>query len=305
MMTVRLVDILQQYPKSVAIQWTLESTAGYPAPTFTVERSGAQNGPWDVVATGIDNVVYTDTFENTGETEQSLFALSREVWYRVIATTTDGQVAVSDAMDVNGVIQDKTTSAQAIGITVDAHQTLPLPSTLFQANPRIEKRLQLVQNSVIRRAMIALQHFTGIELAVLKRKHFGTRCTECYDAASGHVLTSNCLNCYGTGWDGGYYPSFVTLGKVTDNATSTVLETQGITELRRARIEMLNFPRLEYEDVLAELDTGRRWEINDIEQPSLRRRRVLQFCTCTELAPTSIKFKIPAVRQSPIEAPYV
>jgi len=305
-MDVRIVHLLHQYPKWVLLQWTVEASTPS-STTFSVERSGSPNGPWTSLVTGLDNIYHVDTFEDApGDTsEASLWSLSREIWYRVKATNDDGQEAYSPPTDTRGNESTAYTSVQAIGLTPLDNTYSPLPATTFSKGSGIDKRLQLVQDSVVRRSMVALRHFSGVHLAVLKRKHYGSRCTRCFDVATKHILVSNCVSCFGTGWVGGYYTAFGTLGRVIESAVNTSLESTGVTELTRAKIDTINFPRLEVEDILVELASNRRWEVNLVDVTNLRRRRVLQSCTCTELAPTSIKYKVPVNAGHLMELPYV
>jgi hypothetical protein len=303
---VRIVHTLHQYPKWILVQWTVNA-ASPSAVTFSIERSGSPGGPWLELANGLLSVYYTDTFEDAqnGTSEASLWSVTREIWYRVKATDASGRSHYSPPTDTRGNEQTHYTSVQAIGLAPVNDTASPLPATTFSKGSGIDKRLQLVQNNVIRRSMVALRHFSGVEVAVLKRKHYGERCTVCFDHVTKHVLVSNCLSCFGTGWTGGYYPAFITLGRVTESPTSSSLESAGTTEIIRAKIDTIDFPRIEIEDVLVEIDSNRRWEVNAIDISSLRRRRVLQFCTCTEVASTSIKYKVPVTSDSLMELPHV
>lgn len=49
---------------------------------------------------------------------------------------------------------------------------------------------------------------TGVLMDLYTRKTEGEKCTQCYDDIRGQAGDSNCLNCLGTGLDGGYEPMF-------------------------------------------------------------------------------------------------
>lgn len=297
--------IMVNPPSTVLVQWDLDD----PDPTrvngmtFTLQRSGSPRGEWATLATGLSTVFYTDTFEdNADDTEEyNVFSLDREIWYRVLAVFTDGAELASDPMDTDGVTVPSVSVLDGMGAVVVDTGSYPLPDTLFHPTPGLQRRLQLVQRSVQRRAIIALQEFVGVELAVLKKRHFGTRCTACYEPITKQITFSNCSVCYATGWEGGYYPPIVTLGKISEGPLHVQIETEGEVELERAKIDTINFPRLTRHDILVELDSNRRWEIEMVEEPYLRRRRVLQFTTCTEIARTAAAYKVPVERPTSSE----
>ena len=313
-MRVVMVHILPNFPKQILVQWELEDPDLSIAASvdYTVQRSGSPRGEWEDVATSVTTVFYTDTFEDAADDseERSLFSLNREIWYRIKAVFSDGTELFSFPMDIDGNDETRTKMVRPLGGTAQDDRTAPLPDTLFHPNPRIRKRLQLVHRSVIRRSIIALQEFTGVRLAVLKKRKFGTRCTACWDEFSKSATYSNCSECNGTGWaGGGFYPAFPTLGRVTEGGIQAQIESEGETKLIRAKIDTINFPRLTRGDVLVEIDSNRRWEVDSVDEPRLRRRTVLQFTQCTELARTSAVYNVDATLSVPVleqkEAPSI
>lgn len=304
-MRVVMEHILPHYPKHILVQWGLQepnpAIAG--SVTYTVQRSGSPRGEWVDVATGLSTVFYTDTFEDSPDDseERNLFSMDREIWYRIKAVFSDGTQLFSFPMDIDGNDEQRTEMVQPLGGTAQDDRTMPLPDTLFHPNPRIKKRLQLVHRSVVRRSIIALQEFVGVRLAVLKKRTFGARCTSCYDEFTKSATHSNCSECNGTGWaGGGFYPAFPTLGRVTEGAVQAQIENDGETKLVRAKIDTINFPRLTRGDVLVEIDSNRRWEVDTVDEPRLRRRAVLQFTQCTELARTSAVYNVDATIPAPV-----
>jgi hypothetical protein len=301
-MRVVMTHVLADYPKSVMVQWDIEA----PDPgrvsgiTFTLQRSGSPRGEWVDVATGLSTIYYVDTFEDDADdvAERNLYTLDREIWYRAVGLLTDGTELYAPPIDLTGVVEPVMSTDPVIGHTVTAEQTYPLPDTLFHPNPAIQSRLQLVQDAVHRRSVVALQEFTGVRIGVLKKRHFGTRCTACFEPVTKQVLYSNCTECYATGWVGGYFPAIGTLGRVMEGPLQTQTEEEGETEMRRAKIDTINFPHLIKHDILVELDSNRRWEVDTVEEPYLRRRRILQFCTCSELARTHPAYTVPVEQEA-------
>jgi hypothetical protein len=306
-MRVVIDHVLPHYPRHLLLQWSVEDAA--PADlvglTFSVQRSGSpkQNGgEWETRATGLSAVTYQDALTEDPDGGINQLSLEREIWYRVIATTTDAVTYESNAVDNEGATIGRVLNTAVHGLTVDSDETRPTPDTVFHDNPRIDRRLQLVHRAVQRNAHVALEMFTGVRIGVLKRRHFGNRCPVCYEPITKSSLVSNCRSCYGTGWEGGYFPPVGTLMRITEGATQSQIEPEGKTRLTRARAEFVDYPRLEEDDVLVELDSNRRWMVDGTDDRNLRRRRVTQHCQVMELARTSVEYRVlvPADLQSPL-----
>jgi hypothetical protein len=298
MMRVVMAHVLPHYPREIHIQWDVEDvdptlTDGM---TFEVQRSGSPRGEWNPRASMLETVYYTDTFADDPnapeQREENLLSLNREVWYRVVATLSNGTKLASLPMDNEGMVEPELQRVRPIGLHPRDEQTFPNPVTVFSKHPRIDKRLRLISRAVIRRDAMALRYFNGIEIAVLKRRHFGMRCG-CIEPFTKEVLVSNCADCYGTGWLGGFYPSIVTLGRLMDTEPHINTEAEGRTNIVRGRLTLINFPRIEKDDVLVELDSNRRWVVNGTDDVHFRRRKVTQGVTCTELARSSVFYCVP------------
>ena len=303
-----IVDhVLPHYPRHVLIQWSVEgaTSAELAGLTFDVQRSGSPKqggGAWETTASGVSSVMYEDTLFENNEGGINQLSIEREIWYRVVATTAANDVYISNAVDNEGSTIGQVLNEAAHGLTVDSDETRPTPETVFHDNPRIQRRLQLAHRAVQRYAHVALEMFTGVRIAVLKRRHFGVRCLACYDPVLKKSLVSSCMSCYGTGWENGYFPAVGTLMRITEGDTQSQIEQEGNTKMTRARAEFVDYPRLEENDVLVELDNNRRWLVDGTSDRKLRRRRVTQHCQVIELARTSVEYRVevPADLQSPL-----
>ena len=283
------------------MQWSIEDpdTSRVGGVTFSVDRSGSPGGPWEVRAEGLDRVHFTDQFRDALDdtSEENLLALSREVWYRVRATLDDGTVLTSAPVDNYGTLPTVFSHVDSVGLVADRAQNMPDPqSSPFNPRNGLNGRLQLVQRAIQRRAIINLQFFSGVQFAVLKQKHFGKRCVVCFDPATKSILISACKNCYGTGWEGGFYEPILTVGKISEAPLQAQTEPMAQTEIVASTIELLDFPRLEKKDILIELDNNRRWIVDLVADRMLRRRRITQTVQCKELGRTAVAYNVPINR---------
>lgn len=297
-MRVVVFHILPNYPNAVHVQWNLENVdpARIAGVTFNLQRSGSPRGEWETRAEGLTSVFHTDVWADgavEGGEEENLLSVQREYWYRVQAVLADGEILTSHAMDNDGLAEPRVRHEDAVGLVVEDDQLYSDPNSPFTGSPRMRKRLQLIRRSQIRNALINLEKFSGANMAVLKRRHFGTRCSACTAPVIKEVLVSNCATCYGTGWVGGYFPPFQSTGRFIEAPVATNLETEGYTHMQRAQLSIINFPRLEKDDVVVELDTNRRWVVTSMSSRTLKRIMVTQDITVSELARTSVEYRVP------------
>ena len=52
---------------------------------------------------------------------------------------------------------------------------------------------------ILRRKKISLDKYTGRDFFILKRRTYGTHCTECWDSTLMRITSQDCDVCYGTG----------------------------------------------------------------------------------------------------------
>lgn len=291
-----ICHVLPAYPDRITIQWDIQDldptrAAGV---VFDILRSGSPGGEWITVGTAIDGVTFTDVFRDSidGTSEENILSLQHEAWYRVDMRLQGGVVISSDPMDTRGVIPSHFKTNRPMGWMAREEQSSPLPDTPFTIFPKTERRLQLVQRSVQRRAAIALKHFSGVDVAVLKRRHFGKRCVRCYDPVSNAILMSRCDKCYGVGWEGGYFEPLLSTGRFLENPIQTQTEPGASAEVLSAMFEGLDFPSLVKDDIIIELDKNRRWVVNTTTDRTLRRRRITQHAQVTELSRTAEVYRV-------------
>lgn len=296
-MNLYIDHIFPDYPNKMKVQWDIEDpdSALLNGVTFTVYKSGSPEGPWEQKETNITDVYYTDTFEDGADdaTEENLLSLDRQVWYRIEASLSNGDVLESQPKDNFGTLPTLFNNVPGVGIVPDAQTNYPGPSTIFHPTRGLNNRLQMIQRAHQRRALINLQYFSGVHVAVLKRKTFGTRCTTCFDQITKTVTLSNCSDCYGTGWLDGYYTPQSSKARVQEAPIQSQVEPSSEVEVVQGNIEMMDFPRLSKEDIIIEADTNRRWIVKTVGDRSLRRRRLTQQVTCRELSRTASQYSVP------------
>jgi hypothetical protein len=100
-------------------------------------------------------------------------------------------------------------------LTTSRGSYVSLPTGVFGT---LRVRDWLTIQEIVRKEQLMLKAFVGVNGFLLKAKRYGTRCS-CVDLTTGEVRNSSDLNCFGTGWVGGFHPpvplSFANLTNAT------------------------------------------------------------------------------------------
>lgn len=295
-MDVFITDIVPWYPTKVALQWVLEDSTEVGVYLFDVERSGSPSGPWTVIASALpDTYVYEDPLDD--DEDPDIISLSRDIYYRVKVTPPSGPTGAvySLVINIDGAV-DTTRSgpADVMGYSAqDPGQYEYDPSTGLYKRPIISAEKRLLRRRILHEEYTLLKKLAGVEYVLLKRRHFGTRCSECYDPASSTTFKAQCTACYGTAWEGGYFNPITILGRRRAAQTQHSLGPQTEDEVHRTNIQLLDFPRVEEGDILVEKESNRRFQVRQRYKTSLKTITVHQTLSVSELARKAIEYKIP------------
>lgn len=283
-MILTITKITPTFPTGVFIQWNL-----IPDPNitgnflFTVSRSGSPGGPWAVLGTNplINTISYLDNNFNTPDSigdETNLLALNKELYYQVSVVDPVNNTATSVPVDLNGL--------QA----VDA-STLPTQDTQVSGT-NLHKRQFLLRRKILRDESTALRVLNGVQLQVYKKMHFGQRCTLCYDPLTRASTLSHCPQCFGTSWIGGYYPPIPTQGRLSPASIQTSLTNEGLSDVSTVQFVLLNYPKVEADDLIVEPLSSRIWLVKILAPTELKRVMVHQRINCSELPRSDPEYEL-------------
>lgn len=276
-MQLTITKISPVYPRAVYLQWDVVPDNGVTGVyTFLIERSGSPEGPWTTVTTLTNAVNYTDSYEvpDSSSDEANLLSQQRSIYYRVTCTDPRNTVVTTLPVDLDG--QNANDQAQERTGLVG-----------------LKKRKFLLRRKILRDENIAFQALNGIEIKVLKRKHFGVRCTECYDPMTRAIVKSNCKTCYGTSWVGGYFSPIGTFGRVGPSPMQTQLTNEGKTEVNYTQLTLLDYPKVEEGDVLVEVGGNHRWYVRTVNPTEIKRLVVHQRVSVVELPKGAPEYSVP------------
>lgn len=249
----------------VFVQWDVQAALANTTLVFTLYRGGSPAGPFDVVMDNITDLHYEDQHIPSYSNEQTLAltALQREMYYRVEAA---------------GVISDPTPVGDGL-----------------------PKRYRLMRRKIQRDITVSLRVGDGVPFTMLPRKHWGIRCTACFDKLTKSVMNSKCKSCYGTGFLGGYEGGYNLLARKGTTNVQSNIAPQGTVEVNQIQLVMLDYPRVQVDDVFVETRQDRRYVVKHVTRTELRGVPVHQQLVISELGRDSVEYFVPVPTGPPQE----
>lgn len=262
-----ITKVTPLYPQRIFIQWDLLNPTESGSYTFRIERSGSTEGPWTALQAGMQNTYnYIDDFTKPVLDNNAVahpFSLQRQFYYRVTAVPPSGCV--------NSAISD--------------------PHGIEPELPPIQRGLRRKLRYEETRLWKA---FSGVRLALVKRRHWGERCTECWDETTNTNTKEHCETCYGTTFVGGYWDPVVVYGRIHPPHNVTAQTTQkDKNEQSQHLITVLDVPLLQDDDLIVEIDTNQRHVVRRKTQTELKRRSVHQQLTTSLIERGGIEYYLP------------
>lgn len=255
------------FPDGVFVQWAIASDEDG-AHYIDVERSGGPAGPWEGLVTGLrDAYNYHDdltrqpaTQPSGGRTELNQLTLARAIYYRVTAMPPSG-------------------------VAFSSEPTL--------VEPHLDQRNKLLKRKILRDQAVGYRRLNGIPIIVLKRRRWGDRCPVCYDVVTKQATIEHCTSCYSTSFVGGYWAPILIRGRREATAVDINLTSHGDTDTVQASFNLLDYPMVEYKDVLVDLVRNDRYEVQRVHETELQSVPVHQKVVASCLSRSSIEYLIP------------
>jgi hypothetical protein len=255
--TLEIVAVAPVYATGVLVQWVTTNPPDIGAYSYEVQRSGSPAGPWTSVGTVVDTFIYSDT-------AASLHGLTRDIYYRVIVTPPVAPPLTSAVHNIRGELP------------------LALAGRHFL-------RARKMRTDLLR----TFKKFSGKEYFVLKKIHWGARCTVCWDTLTKSVVDETCATCFGTGFLTGYYTPYRMWGRLDPTTTAAPLQLEGKADQRMFKFTCLDIPLLMPDDVIVGVLDDRRFIVHTQVQTEMRLVGVHQDVTLAELPRDNPVYKVP------------
>ena len=260
-LSVQITRLLPLFPHGVFLQWDLSSPTESGPYLFDVYRAGSPEGPWTPLSLGaVDQFNYLDVLPADVPNDPNQLSLVRGIFYRVVVTPPSGE---DNQVDV-----------------------------VSEVEPRLDGKQRLLKRKIFRDQSMMLKKLNGVEVAVIKRMHWGPRCTKCYDKYTKEVVRSNCTACYGTGFSPGYFAPIITLGRRGTLPSAKQVSPQGVAEYRPTQVTILDVPKVEPDDILVFLRDNKRFVVKAVIQTELKTVGIHQKLEVSELARSSIEYRL-------------
>jgi hypothetical protein len=173
-----------------------------------------------------------------------------------------------------------------------AHDTLSCtPRNILHIMPR---RQYNMWRKILWDEDILLRKGNGRPVLILKRRHWGERCRECYDLKTGKNVKKHCDVCFGTTFIGGYFPPVETWASIKPSQIGTEWASETATpEMQTNNLFMPPIPQVHKGDIVIEIEINNRWEVTTEQPTEILRNPTHQDVTITRLKPEHIAYRIP------------
>lgn len=252
---------------SAEISWTLVPT-DEPLTTarFTILRSETPEGPYVDVSGVLANV--------------SKFV--DRVDLKVKHNTVGYRVKVLDVPSGVEVIYPDGTPQEAFTFHPDFNRI---------ATPG-EFRADYIALEIVRLNNLLLRRFIGKVCAVFQIRTQGMRCPVCWDNLKRRVNSSKCVQCYGSGFDGGYYDQVNAFVDVNPSPNVIAIANFGKIEENQTIAWTANYPELSANDMIVEQD-NRRWRVVQVNTVTKNRYIVQQMPLLQEIDRADSEYLLP------------
>ena len=255
------VKVTALYPRTIFIQWEVENNLVVGDVLFDIYKAHSPSGEF----TKVNNLPEINTFYFQDH-EEVAFSKLYNVHYKVVLTDP-----------LKRQYESKVTSLD----------TSPENSRHYYSPLRIAREINRTEK-------ILLNKFTGVTCILLKRRHFGEKCSDCFNFVTEEVTNSHCKVCYGTGFVGGYHKPIQLRAQF-----DAIVQSQRLTDQLAVREESNNsawinaVPYVKKADVLVQVNSNTRWFIHDVQVTSLQSSTVRQTLQIKEIEHANIAYSVP------------
>ena len=248
------IKIFPQYPRRIVISWEIGNSVPVPL-RFNIFRSGGLEGEFEKLNTApVIEFYYFD----------------------------DGLKPISKIFNVDYKLE----------VIWPTGQTQIFGPFSLVSSPRL-KQAYLVAKEMDREYAIEYKAYSGVNLRIFKRRQWGKRCEECYNAVTEEVTDSNCAECFGASFQGGFWDPIDILGKLDlYSRGQQIRDPFGFTEDHVTNMHIRAFPTVRKGDIIAETAHNIRWYVNAVQTIEHGRFPVKQLAEVRQIERTSIFYEL-------------
>jgi hypothetical protein len=174
-------------------------------------------------------------------------------------------------------------------------------SMIAQADGKLDKRDWLFVREFIRKEQLRHRVMTSVKGYLLKARRYGPRCETCTDTYTEEVQNTNCPDCYGTGFQNGYFEPMQDVycelqlqGNRTHRDGQTGTQKSDVLQAR-----FVGDPQLYSYDVWIADYADERYYMHNVQQTGQHRGVNVIFTAELRLAPfTDVIYTFPITRET-------
>jgi hypothetical protein len=165
------------------------------------------------------------------------------------------------------------------------------------------KRDWLKARDICRKERLLISKYTGISGQLLKRRIWGPKCPRCADFDTDEPSQVKCLICYGTGIQGGYWPSDSFIMDMTGKLPrfKTLDDNKGLDEQPVMSVRLFGYPDVGTNDLFKEDGSGKIWSFGTLENiANVKGIVIVQQGEARELPFTDVAYDWPNTEPVPV-----
>ena len=156
----------------------------------------------------------------------------------------------------------------------------------------IEKKIELKLSDIQRREWLLLRKFVGVESAIFNKKTYGKRCPICWDEKAKKVVRDACTNCYGSGFDKGYWKHTSTYIQYEPTPNQSMEAAFGKFEPNQIGAWTIAMPQINAKDMVFRIADNKMYEVVSVANTELRTVAVRQLLQLAELSKSDIEYQL-------------
>lgn len=174
-----------------------------------------------------------------------------------------------------------------------------VPDESFVMHPNLDRAAftedygaTFVALEVVRRNNLYLRRYTGRVVSFCTVKYQGRRCSLCFDNLKKRSSNSQCTECYGTTFEGGYYDPIHVFADLSPSPNIVQMATFGKMEVNQTAMFMSNFPIAKPNDMIVER-SNRRWRVIQVNTVTEKRYTLQQYLQVEEIEKSDAEYLFP------------
>lgn len=158
--------------------------------------------------------------------------------------------------------------------------------------------VEIRANEVQRRENILLKRFTGVKSYLFKKRMYGLRCKTCWDPLSETVTKDHCKACFGTSFEGGYYPPIPVMLQYEPTPSSLMKTYFGKFEPNQIGAWTVSLPEVAQDDIVIRAGDWNVYKIAQVQTTELQAQPVRQIMQLVQLSRRDIENRLVLKRLS-------